>query len=45
LPLAGIDLVSPGDVPAAGVHTRSLTARLTFSLGELRSDEPEFLLT
>jgi len=45
-PLAGIDLVSPGDVPPPG-HTRSLTREVTFRLGELRSDMPEseFLLT
>lgn len=42
--LAGIDLVSPGDVPPPG-HTRSLTRGVVFRLGELRSDEPEFLLT
>lgn len=43
VPLGGIDLMSPGDVPPPG-HTRSLTRGVTFHLGELRSDEPEFLL-
>lgn len=44
VPLGGVDLVSPGDVPPPG-HTRSLTRSVIFRLGELRSDEPTFLLT
>ncbi len=44
VPLGGVDLVSPGDVPPPG-HTRSLTRAVIFRLGELRSDEPQFQLT
>ncbi len=44
VPLAGADLVSPGDTAPPG-HTRTLVRNVVFRLGELRSDEPEFLLT